>query len=84
MKNLKFKNRIVALLLCGAMLLGVAPSSANALFAAAEDMPGLSTASDSSEVVSLRDAYTKHFYMGDGAFQAITYSHPGTRTGQRG
>lgn len=76
MKNLKFKNRIVALLLCGAMLLGVAPSSANALFAAAEDMPGLSTASDSSEVVSLRDAYTKHFYMGDGAFQAITYSHP--------
>ena len=76
MKNLKFKKRIVALLLCGAMLLGVVPSSANVLFAAAEDMPGLSTASTSTEVVSLRDANTKHFYMGNGVYQAITYSHP--------
>lgn len=31
MKNLKLKKRIVALLLCGAILLGVAPSSANVL-----------------------------------------------------
>lgn len=76
MKNLKFKKRIVALLLCGAMLLGVVPSSANVLFAAAEDMPGLSTASTSTEVVSMRDANTKHFYMGNGVYQAITYSHP--------
>lgn len=76
MKNPKLKKRIVALLLCGAMLLGFAPSSVSVLLADADDTQSLSTASTSTEVVSLRDANTKHFHMGNGVYKAITYSHP--------
>ena len=70
-------KRILTLLLCGALLFGIVPPAATAdELSAAKKSAELSTVSETSEVVSLREENIKHFDMGDGTYQAIVYSHP--------
>lgn len=59
-------KRLFAALVCLAMTLTLMPTTAFAQ----EDVQ------TSSEVVALREENVKHFDMGDGTYQAISYSHP--------
>lgn len=76
MQTRKTTKRILGLLLCAVLLLGIASPVADAdELSTAVATPELSTAT-SAEVVSLREENIKHFNMGDGIYQAIVYSHP--------
>lgn len=76
MKTRKTTKRILGLLLCAVLLLGIASPVADAdELSTAVATPEFSTAT-SAEVVSLREENIKHFNMGNGIYQAIVYSHP--------
>lgn len=73
MKSISPQKRIIALVLFIVLMFGLAPSTATAL-----ELTALETesATDSSEVISLRDENIKHYNMGNGTLQAVAYSHP--------
>lgn len=67
----KIGKQLIALFLCMAIALGPSISAANA-----EEQSELSAAGKSTEVLALRQENEKHFSMGNGTYQAITYGHP--------
>lgn len=66
MKRKNYTRKLIAFVLCLAIGMTLMPT---AVFAQEE-------AQTSTEVVALREENVKHFDMGDGTYQAISYSHP--------
>lgn len=62
----RFCKRLLAGLICMTLTMTLIPNPAFAL----------EEAKASTEVVALREENVKHFDMGDGTYQAISYSHP--------